>query len=836
MDNLKWIDENIHLLSRLLNDKKNKNEHEISKLYNELFVILEEKFHSILSNTIQYQDRNLVYERLQSIIEEMEIYITYPELLGKTLVGFVAFHTWGKLLSEIIDPSIIDMLKQNTSLPCIITFGKKYSIIANNTAEHNVTLTETEYYRICKNFHNKIDYSRILKNFIITSDKQIYPNLNFCWLPRFIEYMHNTFNKNIIKRLDAIVIYGEPKNSKEKNRWDFYTKFCEQHNIPIYIISNNQISLRQDSYRCQTINITQNEVYQQLNIPRQNYIFVDKLKSEFLLIKQFFQEELKEYTDGISLIRNDLVKILPGKTFNYLKEMQIELSKNKTSLEEKWSSIQKSYDLLQEKAITFEEHLKNLSSVEKYNICQPSMFVTWKRLFLQSIELNDLSTANEYIQLLKKYNNDEVYVCEVLLNDIKDIAPSNNDLNRIKWAIDTDFIRHAKMRLKKYLGFSDHDYMLIAKDLNSLHTPIESYYRALWEEENKNCHIANNLYKRALTQGCEKATEGFLRTSNNILSDLDTIILIPKVSYEVGKEFIEKKRFAKGITLLKIAATNKYLPAIKYLANNFYERINYYKENLSEEQIRKLDGGISIFNYIISQEPNNIEFQEKLGYLYKKKGDEQRALDIWSKCKTKQSLYECGRLYEYTDGNIPQDLDKAIDFFTQASKLGHQKANKELDKVTSWKQQNHTSYQSNKSYTSRVRVSHVHHDSGCFITTATCQALNKGDNCEELMLMRHFRDKMKETIPGIDILINEYYRIAPRIVNKIDKDILSNEIYQSLWKNELSKCYIMLQNNLYKEAIICYISMVMRLAKDYNEPFSDGIEDVIKEIYKKLNK
>lgn len=242
-----------------------------------------------------------------------------------------------------------------------------------------------------------------------------------------------------------------------------------------------------------------------------------------------------------------------------------------------------------------------------------------------------------------------------------------------------------------------------------MHTPIEAYYRALWEEENKNCHIANNLYKRALTQGCEEATEGFLRTSNNILSNLDTIILIPKVSYEVGKEFIEKKRFAKGITLLKIAATNKYLPAIEYLANNFYKRIKYYKENLSEEQIKKLDGYISIFKYIISKEHNNTEFQEKLGYLYKKKGDEQRALNIWLKCKTKQSLYECGRLYEYTDGNTPQDLDKAIDFFTQASNLGHQKATKELQRVVNWKQQHKKSHQCNKIYKSRIKINHAHH-------------------------------------------------------------------------------------------------------------------------------
>ena len=844
MVDLKLIEENINILSRLLNDKKDEDNRNIIQLYNELFVILEKELYSVLSDVTQYQNRMEVYNHIRSIIEEMEIYLTYPQLLGKSFIGIIAFHTWEEPLSEILGTNITNILRQNSSIPCIVIHGKEICILANNTVEHTTILNEDEYSRVCKNFNKKIDYSKILKNFMVTLDGQLYSNLNFCWLPRFMERASNEFNNNLLERLDAIIVYGVPENDKEHKRWDFYTKFCEQRNIPIYIVNNNQISFRQDTYRCQIINITQNELYHQLDIPRENYLFVDKLNSIFLSMKKFFQEKLIETTDDIRQITTDLVKILSGKTYNYLKEMQNELSENKTLLEEKWFAIQKANGLLQQKAVDFEKKLKDLSNIGEQNICQPSMFVVWKKLFLQSLELNDLSLANDCIQILKKYNHDEVYICEILLNDVRGNAPSNNELDRIKWAVDTDFIRHAKMRLIKYLGFSNRDYMFIARDLHSLHTPIEFYYRALWEEENKNWIVANNLYKKALIEGYEKATDGFLRTAKRVSQRLDELdsILVPAANYELGREFINEKRFAKGTTLIKIAATNKYLPAIKYLANDFYRKVssNFYKKLSEEEQTTKIDTCISIFKYIISQEPNNKELQEKMGYLYKQKGDERRALEIWQKCETKKALYECGRLYQYTDGNIPQDLDKAIDFFTKASNLGHEKANEELKKVIEWKkqQQERTANQYNKSqsYRPRIEIRDERHDSGCFITTATCQALNKGDNCEELMVMRHFRDTMKEKIPGIDVLVKEYYRIAPLIVKKIDKNALSNEEYYSLWNNDLFKCYKMIQTGAYKEAIIQYISMVKRLSYDYKEPFTPGIEENIAKIVKYLNK
>ena len=57
---------------------------------------------------------------------------------------------------------------------------------------------------------------------------------------------------------------------------------------------------------------------------------------------------------------------------------------------------------------------------------------------------------------------------------------------------------------------------------------------------------------------------------------------------------------------------------------------------------------------------------------------------------------------------------------------------------------------------------------GCFITTATCSALNKGDNCCELDTFQSFRDNWLLKQNSGENLVQEYYQIAPKIVRKID--------------------------------------------------------------------
>lgn len=59
---------------------------------------------------------------------------------------------------------------------------------------------------------------------------------------------------------------------------------------------------------------------------------------------------------------------------------------------------------------------------------------------------------------------------------------------------------------------------------------------------------------------------------------------------------------------------------------------------------------------------------------------------------------------------------------------------------------------------------------GCFITTAVCAAEGKADDCYELETLRAFRDRFMMAEPAMRKKVDEYYRVAPRIVELLESN------------------------------------------------------------------
>ncbi len=74
--------------------------------------------------------------------------------------------------------------------------------------------------------------------------------------------------------------------------------------------------------------------------------------------------------------------------------------------------------------------------------------------------------------------------------------------------------------------------------------------------------------------------------------------------------------------------------------------------------------------------------------------------------------------------------------------------------------------------------------SGCFLTSACTEFLGKSDDCEELTKLRAFRDNYMKSSEYGKTLVDEYYRIAPEIVEKINasgnKKNYYDDIYQTI--------------------------------------------------------
>jgi hypothetical protein len=104
--------------------------------------------------------------------------------------------------------------------------------------------------------------------------------------------------------------------------------------------------------------------------------------------------------------------------------------------------------------------------------------------------------------------------------------------------------------------------------------------------------------------------------------------------------------------------------------------------------------------------------------------------------------------------------------------------------------------------------------SWCFITTACVRTFNLPDDCHELTVLRKFRDEYMMAVPNGPSMIQEYYRIAPAIVQEIDLLPDPKKIYAGLFK-VIQTCVDYIEHNKKGLAIETYKAMVIRLKEEY---------------------
>lgn len=105
--------------------------------------------------------------------------------------------------------------------------------------------------------------------------------------------------------------------------------------------------------------------------------------------------------------------------------------------------------------------------------------------------------------------------------------------------------------------------------------------------------------------------------------------------------------------------------------------------------------------------------------------------------------------------------------------------------------------------------------SRCFITSAVCLTLGKPDNCEELTIMRSFRDEWLRKQPGGIERIEEYYRVAPGVVKSIDQQADRLSIYQRIYQDYILPCVEHVKAKDFAESERIYVQMIDTLISQY---------------------
>lgn len=103
----------------------------------------------------------------------------------------------------------------------------------------------------------------------------------------------------------------------------------------------------------------------------------------------------------------------------------------------------------------------------------------------------------------------------------------------------------------------------------------------------------------------------------------------------------------------------------------------------------------------------------------------------------------------------------------------------------------------------------------CFLTTACVEARNLPDDCYELTTLRDFRDSFVKGLPEGNQIVNEYYEIAPRIIEKIDSLKNSSRVYEDLYGKLVRRSVELIDLGRKKEAFENYKSIVQELKASY---------------------
>jgi len=117
--------------------------------------------------------------------------------------------------------------------------------------------------------------------------------------------------------------------------------------------------------------------------------------------------------------------------------------------------------------------------------------------------------------------------------------------------------------------------------------------------------------------------------------------------------------------------------------------------------------------------------------------------------------------------------------------------------------------------TTVLEIEHGFKKNLCYITTAVCQGLNKGDDCYELSLFREYRDNYLLQRSDGKQIVEAYYNVAPTIVKRIHLQGDAIFTFQWIWDTYLKPCILLIEQKEHEACKNLYYEMVSELEKKF---------------------
>lgn len=826
-------DNKINLLAKLLKEDLENNA--INEEFNDIYTTIKVDFIPKLEKST-FPSKTRILANIESYLEWIESLINVNHIVGNSFIGVLGsdYGTCKNIINKLIEEDSEKIYMNNTNIPALIVNDDNKEIKLLNRLDNEVILSIKEYEVTTKELYkNNIDIREFIKVFTFTENIKL-KNTGIVYLPDYCTRTSQHF-KSILEYSNVIFIYAN-----EKNNWKFNLKNLSQvvykKDICIFVKDENidevkDYILNQDvnqlSINIYNINENFNNIIEKYDFSVNEINITDKLISILNEIELYYYNHIEKEKRRLNFINKDLVSISDNSTKESIREIRKNIILNLENEEKSYYELKKEIALLLSKVKELDERLLKIFKEKNNNVTvvTHSLQELWVKIALQMIDMKNTKGCMEYVNKLEKSRYKNTFIINMLLNNKMKTKIEYTNIAALNNIVDDNYLVYkAKIVFRNQLGLDDckagEMFFKIPRKYRDKHY---EYFVAGTYLENSNYRKAVELYYEALELGSIEAGERLIqlaKSDNSIDKEYLAQNMIPAANYEVGINFINNDRYAKGLTYIKIAAALENLSAIKYLADNQYNRIikNYrYKQENSSFSVES-NKLLQLYSYLLSKSKNDKDILEKIGFIYLAMEDYRRALEFLSKSGTAYALYSCGNIYQYGKGTIAQDIYEAKKLLKKAADLGHIKAKVEYEKVCGWIQANEYKTQARKSSNYSTTSSYSYESSSgglCFITTATCVALNKEDDCEELLAFKDYRDNVLIYESDGSELIREYYRVAPRIVEAIESKEDSKQIYQKLWDDYIVVGYKYLLENDMIKAKETYINMVISLCQKY---------------------
>ena len=694
------------LLSKTLDETLDFEDSEIIKTVDEIRIIVDEQLVPAIEE-ISYIDKYKIIERIKSVCRNISLYMYFPELIGKSIIGF--YHPDIKLKQLIYLQYLTETLEKSDlwfeDVPVFLgTDEKRQMITCLNIADKSIEMSNSEYSKLLKYVKEEgMRLGSLLEAVYIPVDTK-QSNIMAGVIPEKSR-KDNRYYGTVCDAMDVLVISGAEASEEVLRKFRNISVIYLQGNI-----SADKIKALKTYCDNERIHIVTDEkdIFKaiagtSLIAGKNNFCFRYYLENQLYEITWYLAERKKVYESAIKNINTDLIyKDEDPKAGKEIKTIQNLYRDKINDIVTQYKVYKEIVDRLVEKIDALQQQfgIKEREGFLNNHLpmAEPMAELLVKRLgTLEAFpENNAKQTARNYKILCgMNYNfiTEAIYTNYIGAKMYKNVVESC--LNE---SCKSDFLKHIQVQM----GYEKNvDYKRLTGIMPDRLNPLESYIQGCVLLEKGRKEEAKSCLNVAAKNGIEEAGKVIVDKLKPTFGELVVLAEygVAIAAYQTGKKLCmesDKEFDEKGIKYLNIAAAKNYINATILLGDIYYRNSLELKDTflMAREKasyefgggriLKKKNREIALRYYLVAerQGSQNSKIYDRIAKIYLDEEDYKQACAYFKKMNTADSNYYLGVIYENGLG-CAVDKQKALEYYDIASEKDHPDADKAFVRVAS---------------------------------------------------------------------------------------------------------------------------------------------------------